>query len=755
MKKIIFVLLLLNSFLFGQVEFKVNTFSDSTQRDPQIARDGSGNYIIVWDSENQVDPASQSDIYFQLFDSNDSKVGSEEIVNTFTEGEQERPALAMNSGGDFVIVWASHAGTSESIFDIKAKLYKNNIAVGSEILVNTFTENSQTKPDVTMLENGSFVVVWESWYQDGSNKGVYCQLFDSEGQKIGAEFLVNTTTQFSQGRPTVKHFNDGKFIVVWESWKQDTANPPGYGVYGKIYGSSGNVVVDEFQINTYVNDYQWFTDVETFTDGSFAVTWCSWEQDGHDGGIYLQKFSSTGEKTGDEILVNKSTANYQWLPKIAKHGNGNVSLVWSSWRQDGSREGVYTQLFDSELNMLSFETQVNQTTDGYQWEPTFITGDDNEILVTWSGWTDDQDYEIFARRVTTTNPQGYIAPNTYNHTAGASTTGIRVYVIDSTAITGNDYEVSFTQIGEDNFNGHIKNLTTNSDVVTDFPLNRGTGLFYLTDEFEGVAVEFIPEFEFKLDTDNSYFNNVSGTNVTFQVAQASGNLKLAPIDVQLIWGNTDTLSNGNYSTPLDTAYNINGQLIVETPFYAWSITDNEQVDLFIIEQLTTQNNRWDPGEEITLLTPTQYAIQFPNFHASINTQKPAGNIVMPGEGDINYVFTKRPLSADDKFQFQTLTSLITDAKETGLIPNKFSLKQNYPNPFNPSTTIVFSLPTEDRVRLNIYNMLGQRVSTLINEVKSAGEYKVFFDGSNLASGVYFYSIEFQNMFLSKKMLLIK
>ena len=755
MKKIIFILLLLNSFLFGQVEFKVNTFSDSTQRDPQIARDGSGNYIIVWDSENIFSPDYQSEIVWQLFSSDDTKNGTPVVANNVIDNEQERPSVDMRSNGDFIIVWASHSNDMNSIFDVKGRLYKSNVPVGGEFLINTVTANSQTKPDVSMDPNGNFVVVWESWYQDGSNKGVYGQRFDSDGQKVGTEFLVNTTTQFSQGRPVVKYFTNGNFIVVWESWKQDTANPPGYGVYGKIFDPSGNVIADEFQINTYVNDYQWFADIETFTDGSFAVTWCSWEQDGHDGGIYIQKFNSAGEKTGDEILVNKSTANYQWLPKIAQHSNGNVSLVWSSWRQDGSREGIYTQLFDSELNKLSFETQVNQTTEGYQWEPTFITGDNNEILVTWSGWTDDQDYEIFARRVITTNPQGYIVPNSYNHTAGTSTTAIRVYVLDSTAVTGDDYEVSFTQIGEDNFNAHIKNLTTNSNVVTDFPLNRGTGLFYLTDEFEGAAVEFIPEFEFKLDTDNSYFKNVSGTNVTFQVAQASGNLKLAPIDVQLIWGNTDTLSNGNYSTPLDTAYNINGQLIVETPFYAWSITDDEQVDLFVIEEFATQNNRWDPGEDITLLTPPQYAVLFPNFHASINTQKPAGNVIMPAEGDINYVFTKRPLSADDKFQFQTLTSLITDTKETGLIPNKFSLKQNYPNPFNPSTTIVFSLPTEGRVRLNIYNMLGQRVSTLINEIKSAGEYKVFFDGSNLASGVYFYSLEFQNMFLSKKMLLIK
>ena len=113
----------------GQTEFLVNTFIDTTQRDPQISRDSADNYIIVWDSENQVAANSQSDIYFQLFDVNNNKIGDETLVNSITENEQERPSLAMNANGDFVIVWASHSGDFGSIFDIKGKLYSNNLPV--------------------------------------------------------------------------------------------------------------------------------------------------------------------------------------------------------------------------------------------------------------------------------------------------------------------------------------------------------------------------------------------------------------------------------------------------------------------------------------------------------------------------------------------------------------------------------------------------------------------------------------------------
>jgi len=80
---------------------------------------------------------------------------------------------------------------------------------------------------------------------------------------------------------------------------------------------------------------------------------------------------------------------------------------------------------------------------------------------------------------------------------------------------------------------------------------------------------------------------------------------------------------------------------------------------------------------------------------------------------------------------------------------------NYPNPFNPSTTINYSLKNHGSVTLRVYNMLGQQVSTLVNEEQQAGPHSVNFDASRLSSGVYFYSIESGSFRASKKMILMK
>src|SRR5690606_27853451 len=90
------------------------------------------------------------------------------------------------------------------------------------------------------------------------------------------------------------------------------------------------------------------------------------------------------------------------------------------------------------------------------------------------------------------------------------------------------------------------------------------------------------------------------------------------------------------------------------------------------------------------------------------------------------------------------------------IPNSFSLSQNYPNPFNPSTNIGFEIPTKQKMSLKIYNIIGQSVAVLVDDLLSAGKYNYAFDASSLPSGVYFYKLTAGNEFSqTKKMLLIK
>lgn len=88
-------------------------------------------------------------------------------------------------------------------------------------------------------------------------------------------------------------------------------------------------------------------------------------------------------------------------------------------------------------------------------------------------------------------------------------------------------------------------------------------------------------------------------------------------------------------------------------------------------------------------------------------------------------------------------------------PDHLALKQNYPNPFNPTTNIQFKLPQTANVTLAVYNMLGQKVSILIDKRMSAGSYSAEFKGLGLPSGVYIYRLDAEGVSKSRKMLLVK
>lgn len=100
--------------------------------------------------------------------------------------------------------------------------------------------------------------------------------------------------------------------------------------------------------------------------------------------------------------------------------------------------------------------------------------------------------------------------------------------------------------------------------------------------------------------------------------------------------------------------------------------------------------------------------------------------------------------------------LLTPLEEiTRAIPFEYRLDQNYPNPFNPTTMIRFAVKERSHITLVVFNVLGQAVSTLVNEELSAGEYETRFSPSGLASGLYFYRITANGFVQSRRMLLIK
>lgn len=115
------------------------------------------------------------------------------------------------------------------------------------------------------------------------------------------------------------------------------------------------------------------------------------------------------------------------------------------------------------------------------------------------------------------------------------------------------------------------------------------------------------------------------------------------------------------------------------------------------------------------------------------------------------------INSDEPARFELLiaASGVDGLTELGDTPEEFTLAQNYPNPFNPTTVISYQLPVSSQVRLEVYDMLGRNVATLVNEQVAAGRHNVNFDASNLSSGVYLYRLQAGSQIMTKKLTILK
>ena len=259
----------------------------------------NGGFVVTWESfgRNSGWPSliPGVSIYGQRYDENGDPVGSEFSINTSMVYRRNSSVAALENGG-FVVTWdSSYFGDSAT--SVYGQRYnENGDPVGSEFRINTYTDDRQELSSVAGLENGGFVVTWQSWGQDGESFGVYGQRYDSDGNPVDSEFRVSNTDD-DQSKPSVTSLSDGGFLVTWNSLNQDGSRSS---VHGQRYDSNGNSVGSEFQINTQTNGNQSLPSVTGLANGSFIVTWQFTENDDDTSNVYGQLFRTDGTVYTDE-----------------------------------------------------------------------------------------------------------------------------------------------------------------------------------------------------------------------------------------------------------------------------------------------------------------------------------------------------------------------------------------------------------------------------------------------------------------------
>jgi hypothetical protein len=265
---------------------------------------------------------------------------------------------------------------------------------GSEFRVNTYAYSAQRSPAVASDASGNFVVVWTSFGQDGSDFGVFGQRFADSGSPIGPEFRVNTDTTGFQYDPAVASDPLGNFVVVWQAPDQDGS---GGGVFGQRYASSGSPLGPEFRVNTYTTNSQEYPSVAVDGSGNFAVVWASLNQIPGSNDIYGQRYASSGAAMGPEFLVNTVTDAAQTRPSVAADDAGNFVVVWMSFAF--SIWDVLGQRYAATGAPLGSEFRVNTYTTDFQINPSVAADPAGDFVVVWASYGGSGGHDgIYAQR---------------------------------------------------------------------------------------------------------------------------------------------------------------------------------------------------------------------------------------------------------------------------------------------------------------------------------------------------------------------
>jgi hypothetical protein len=153
-------------------EFVVSTVGFSSACRPSIAMDSTGYSIVTWDGDPKL--ARQDDIHGRFYDPDGAALGSQFVINTYCEGPQQNPHVSINDEGEFVVVWETRIDPEINDLEVFGRIFDSQgNPSGDDIMINSFTEGHQRYPAVAIGPDGRYVTVWQSDEQDGSGYGIF------------------------------------------------------------------------------------------------------------------------------------------------------------------------------------------------------------------------------------------------------------------------------------------------------------------------------------------------------------------------------------------------------------------------------------------------------------------------------------------------------------------------------------------------------------------------------------------------------
>ena len=682
---------------------------------PGMAIDPKGDFVVSWSAvvHNQETGKDYHEIRaIRVGAKNEILTPEFKVSQGDSLASPSNPDVAVDAPGNFVITWVEK---NQNSVDILALRYSfKGEPLGDNFKVNDSTGKSPKKfPKVSMNLSKEFVIAWVE-FRDMLN--IYLQYYNQHAEPVGGNFKV---TDFGQTwGPTgidIAKAPSGYLAVTWDGYECTSDN----NIFATIMNQKGEIVKEIFRVDyDSGSSSQKNPAIASCPSGKFAISWddsrfCDLD-------VFTQKFNSSGEFLGTNYKVNQQSYGSSSSISMDSAGNSVISFL--------GNEGIYVQRYDYNGGKLGENTFVNdEPMPPFLFAPDVAMGLQGDFVVVWPQFMvpisgilaqlfDSQGNKLDSNFIVSE----YLYSTQFSRPVkiSKSTNGNFVvvwenpcYYTNQSEIWGQLYNSSAEKIGE--------NFRISDSTLTMENLNPDVGM----------------------DRDGNFVVAWFGAgNILIQRFRSDGS-KIGTIIKAIDF-------SGMKPSALALTVKSNGEFLI-----VWQDYRNDNPDIYA-QRFDPEGNSLggnyrvnsDQGD-YTQLSPVVAADDKNYYFSWVDNRVPGGGFD---------IFAKI-ISFEPTFVSEQGASAKPD----------FTLLQNYPNPFNPATTIPFTVNGSKsmvhspiRTTLKIYNILGQKVRTLINEDKLPGSYQVIWDGKDeggkeVSSGVYFYVIETKDLVQTKKMTLVR
>ncbi|MCZ7613167.1 MAG: T9SS type A sorting domain-containing protein [Ignavibacteriaceae bacterium] len=629
----------------------------------------------------------------------------------------------------------------------------------------------QALAKIAMTSDGGCYI---SWFDTRSGSyNVYLQRLDALGYKQWAAdgLLISNNPQdtWITDYDLICDQNDNAVIVFSDIRSGGLLKPFAYMISPTgnfLWGANGVDIStgDNFQPSPVVTET---------SDGNFVFAWIS--SDGSQK-IALQKLSATGQKLwgATPILIQSGTEDYSY-PAVVKSDNDQVILVHTV-QTGGFPPQVRIRAHKLDLNgqLVWGSTGVMIQDNGqmaFFQVPEVESDGNNGALIAWyDGRAMNNLSSSFIQHISSAGnlyfpangAEGSLAAerNKFSPQVAYNSATQETYLFwietepnqNQNGICGQKFSPSGNRIWGNTGMVFVPLSAPNTKSISDLSSHMGNNqiyIFYLDSQASGLNSMTMG---FACDTTGGFIwsgNFVTLSNATQEKLQMETAMDVYK-NCKLVWGDKRFDASGIYAQDINPSGQL-GQPVIPVELTTFeAVVNNNEVILnwttstetnnrgFEIERLISENSLAQNWERIGYVEGNGTTTEPKNYNF-IDKETP--------EGKVQYRL--KQIDFDGSFNHSNTIEVEIN------YPDDYILFQNYPNPFNPVTVISFQIPTKSYVSLKIYDLLGNEITTLVDEEKNSGVYSVNFDAPKYASGIYFYEFKAGDFRETKTMLMLK